>query len=355
MSKRALITGITGQDGSYLAELLLSKGYEVHGMRRRVSTPNIGRISHLTQDPRSRNGGVYLHYGDMTDSSNLTRLVHEIQPDEIYNLAAQSQVRVSFDTPEYTANVDALGTLRLLESVRILGLQDRIRLYQASTSEIFGNAKEAPQTEATPFHPVSPYGAAKLYAYWMTVSYRESYGIFCCNGILFNHESPRRDPTFVTRKITTAVGRIINGRQDKLWLGNLNAKRDWGYAPDYVEAMWLMLQDSQPDDYVIASGETHSVREFVSEAFAAAGVNICWTGSGLDELGVDQATGKELVAIDPWYFRPTDIELLVGDYSKAQKALNWNPKVKFQELVGLMVHADVAAVNSEEAIVPHGS
>ena len=349
MVKRALITGITGQDGSYLAELLLGKGYEVHGMRRRASTPNLGRISHLAQDPRKKNGGVYLHYGDITDSSNVIRLIQEIQPDEVYNLAAQSHVRVSFETPEYTANVDALGLLRLVEAVRLLGMQDRIRVYQGSSSEIFGRTSEVPQRETTPFRPVSPYGIAKLYAHWITVNYRESYGMFCSNGILFNHESPRRDPSFVSRKITTAVGRIVHGQQEKLYLGNLNAKRDWGYAPDYVEAMWLMLQQPEPEDYVIATGETHSVREFVIGAFAAADIEVLWDGSGLDEVGVDARTGKELVAIDPWYFRPTDIDLLVGDYTKARNELGWESTVRFHELVRLLVEADMKAVEERPA------
>ena len=341
MSKVALITGITGQDGSYLAELLLSKGYDVHGLRRHASTPNLARISHIYHDPHKIEPGVHLHYGDITDSSNIIRLIQEIRPDEVYNLAAQSHVKVSFETPEYTANVDALGILRLLEAVRILGMQDRVRIYQASTSELFGKVSEIPQKETTLFRPVSPYGIAKLYAYWTIVSYREAYGMFCCNGILFNHESPRRDPTFVTRKITTAVSRIVHGLQDKLYLGNLNAKRDWGYAPDYVEAMWLMLQQPSPDDYVVATGETHLVREFVTEAFAAADVEVRWVGSGVDEIAVDPVTGKELVAVDPWYFRPTDIDILVGDYSKAREKLDWEPRMRFQELVQLMVNADM--------------
>jgi GDPmannose 4,6-dehydratase len=353
MGKRALITGITGQAGSYLAELLLSKGYEVHGLRRRASSPNIERISHLYQDPHNKNGGVYLHYGDITDSSNLVRLVQEIQPDEVYNLAAQSHVRVSFETPEYTANVDAIGILRLLEAVRILGMQDHVRIYQASTSEIYGNTNETPQKETSPFRPVSPYGVAKLYAYWITVSYRQAYGMFCCNGILFNHESPRRDPTFVTRKITTAVSSIAHSVQDKLYLGNLNAKRDWGYAPDFVQAMWLMLQQPQPDDYVIATGEAHSVREFVTEAFAAADMEISWQGSGVDEVAVNAKSGEELVVIDPWYFRPNEIDILVGDYSKAREKLNWAPSVKFRELVHLMVEADMKGSPSKSPPVTH--
>lgn len=348
MANRALITGITGQDGSYLAEFLLKKGYDVHGLRRHASTPNIGRISHIMADPRTDNVGVRLHYGDMTDSSNLIRLIQEIEPDEIYNLAAQSHVKVSFETPEYTADVGAMGILRLLEALRILGVHDRVRVYQASTSEIFGASNEAPQNENTPFQPVSPYGVAKLYAYWTTVNYREAYGIHCSNGILFNHESPRRDPSFVTRKISISANRIIQGLQEKLYLGNLSAQRDWGYAPDYVEAMWLMLQHPTPDDYVIANGQAHEVREFVSLAFAAAGVELGWKGSGLDEVAYDLATGKDLVAVDPWYFRPTDIALLMGDYSKAEEKLGWRPKVDFNELVHLMVKADQKLANSSQ-------
>jgi len=340
MVKRALITGITGQDGSYLAEFLLGKGYEVHGLRRHASTPNLDRIRHIIGDPRTDNPGIRLHYGDMTDSSNLMRLIQEIEPDEIYNLAAQSHVKVSFELPEYTANVGAMGILRVLEALRILGVSKKVRVYQASTSEIFGTKAPDPQNESTPFQPVSPYGVAKLYAYWTTVNYRESYGVFCCNGILFNHESPRRDPSFVTRKITVGAARIAQGLQDKLYLGNLSARRDWGYSPDYVEAMWMMLQQDQPDDFVIATGQAHNVKEFVSEAFAAAGVELGWKGTGLEEVAYDLATGKERVAVDPWYFRPTDISLLIGDYSKAKKRLGWKPRVMFQDLVHLMVEAD---------------
>jgi len=348
--KKALITGITGQDGSYLAELLLEKGYEVHGLRRRASIPNIGRIEHIYEDPHVRHRGVILHYGDMTDSSNLIRLLQEIKPDEIYNLAAQSHVRVSFETPEYTANVDALGTLRLLEAVRILGLTEKTRIYQASTSELFGKVQELPQTEATPFYPRSPYAVAKLYAYWITVNYREAYGLWACNGILFNHESPRRDPTFVTRKITLAVARIAHGLQEKLFLGNLDAKRDWGYAPDYVKAMWMMLQQDEPRDYVIATGETHSVREFVEEAFLNVGIRLEWHGSGVDEVGIDAQTGKELVAVDPWYYRPTEVDILVGDASKAREELGWSPSVGFKELVRIMVEHDLKIVEKEKAL-----
>ena len=355
MAKRALITGVTGQDGSYLAELLIGKGYEVHGLRRRSSSPNTLQISHIpellhdVQGPRGEGRGIYLHYGDITDSSNIIRLMQEIRPDEVYNLAAQSHVKVSFETPEYTANVNALGNLRLLEAVRLLGLQDKVRVYQASTSELFGNASEVPQKETTPFAPRSPYGIAKLYAYWLTANYRAAYGIFSCNGILFNHESPRRHPSFVSRKITKAVSRMSRGLQDKLHLGTLNARRDWGYAPEYVESMWRMLQQPAPDDYVIATGETHPVRRFVEEAFAAVGTEICWQGEGRDEVGVHAKTGEELVAVDPWYFRPTDIDLLVGDSTKARAKLGWEPKTRFHELVRLMVEADVNEVESQKA------
>ena len=344
--KKALITGVTGQDGSYLAELLLSKGYEVHGLRRRSSTPNIDRVKHIYQDPRIRDGGLYLHYGDVNDSSNLVRLVENIEPDEVYNLAAQSHVKVSFEIPEYTANVDALGSLRLLEAIRILGLAKRTRYYQASSSEMFGN-QEIPQKETTPFCPRSPYGAAKLYAHWITVNYREAYNIWSCNGILFNHESPRRDPSFVSRKITTAVARIAFGLQDKLYLGNLDAKRDWGYAPEFVEAMWRMLQQPHPDDYVIATGETHSVREFVEEAFSVVGIEIYWKGQGVHQLGIHVKTGKELLAVDPWYFRPTEIDLLVGDASKARVILGWKAQTGFPDLVRMMVAADLRALELE--------
>lgn len=346
MVKRALITGVTGQDGSYLAELLLSKGYEVHGLRRHASTPNLGRIKDICFDPHSQRPGIHLHYGDVTDSSNLLRLIQEIEPDEVYNLAAQSHVKVSFDTPEYTANVGAVGILRILEALRILRVGNRVRVYQASTSEMYGRSSDVPQCESTPFRPVSPYGVAKLYAYWTTVNYRESYGIFCCNGILFNHESPRRDPAFVTRKISISASRIARGLQDKLYLGNLNAYRDWGYAPDYVEAMWRMLQQPEADDYVIATSQSHSVREFVTEAFLATGVNLSWKGEGVDEVAIDEKTGQLRIAVDPWYFRPTDIDLLVGDYSKAKKSLGWKPKVEFQKLAHLMVEADLEKVAS---------
>jgi len=341
MNKTALITGITGQDGAYLAEFLLDKGYQVHGVKRRSSMFNTDRIDHLYQDPHEENRNFHLHYGDLTDSTNLIRIIQEVQPDEIYNLAAQSHVQVSFETPEYTANADALGTLRLLEAVRILGLTEKTRFYQASTSELYGKVQEIPQTEKTPFYPRSPYAVAKMYSYWITVNYREAYNIFGCNGILFNHESPLRGETFVTRKITRAIARIKLGLQDKIYLGNLNAKRDWGYADDYVEAMWLMLQQNQPDDYVVATGEAHSVREFVELAFAQIGIDIEWQGEGVDEKGLDKATGKILVEVDPRYFRPTEVEILLGDPTKAREKLGWQPKVTFRELVSMMVDADL--------------
>src|SRR5438552_2524862 len=329
--KKALITGITGQDGSYLAELLLSKDYEVHGVIRRASTFNTERIDHLYQDPHINGVRLFLYYGDLADSTNLIKLLYRIQPDEIYHLAAQSHVRVSFDIPEYTGDVTGLGTIRILEAIRETGL--KAKFYQASSSEMYGKVQEVPQRETTPFHPRSPYGAAKVYAYWVTVNYRESYGVFSCNGILFNHESPRRGETFVTRKITRAVAYIKAGMQDKLYLGNLEAKRDWGYAKDYVEAIWLMLQQDRPNDYVIATGETHSVREFLDEAFSYVGLD--W---------------RKHVEIDPWYYRPAEVDLLVGDASKARRELNWEPKVKFKELARLMVDADMAALRRRERI-----
>lgn len=338
--KKALITGITGQDGSYLAELLLSKGYEVHGIIRRASTFNTKRIDHLYKDPHEKDVRLFLHYGDLTDSSNLNRLIEKINPDEIYNLAAQSHVKVSFEVPEYTADVVGIGTLRLLDAIKETGVNTRY--YQASTSELFGGIPEtAPQNEKTPFYPRSPYAAAKLYAYWITVNYREAYNLYACNGILFNHESPRRGETFVTRKITMAVANIIKGNQDKLYLGNLNAKRDWGFAGDYVEAMWLMLQQENPDDYVIATGETHSVREFCEKAFEYVDINIEWIGSGVNEKGIDRKTGKVLIEVDPRYFRPTEVDLLVGDPSKAREKLKWSPKVSFDKLVYMMVESDL--------------
>jgi GDPmannose 4,6-dehydratase len=330
MSKKALITGITGQDGSYLAELLLSKGYEVHGIIRRASTFNTSRLEHLYTDPHTRKAALKLHYGDLSDASALARLVDRIQPNEIYNLAAQSHVRVSFDSPEYTTDITATGAVRLLEAIRETGIKPRF--YQASSSEMFGKVREIPQCETTPFYPRSPYGCAKVYAYWITVNYRESYGLFACNGILFNHESPRRGETFVTRKITRAIAHIVTGLQDKLYLGNLDAKRDWGYAQEYVEAMWLMLQQAKPDDYVVATGETHSVREFLEAAFAHAGLD--W---------------RKYVEIDPNYYRPTEVDLLVGDASKAKKQLGWEPKTKFNDLVKLMVDADVQMVKDHLA------
>ena len=354
MKKRALITGVTGQDGAYLAEFLLNKGYEVHGIKRRASSFNTDRIDHLYQDPHEQNVNFYLHYGDLTDSTNLIRILQEVQPDEIYNLAAQSHVKVSFETPEYTANADAVGTLRLLEAIRILNLVDKTRFYQASTSELYGKVAEVPQSEKTPFYPRSPYAAAKLYAYWITVNYREAYGIFACNGILFNHESPLRGETFVTRKITRAAARIKLGLQDKLYLGNLNAMRDWGFAGDYVEAMWLMLQQDQPDDYVIATGETHSVRTFAELAFAELGMELEWVGSGVEEKGIDKATGRVLIEIDPRYFRPTEVDLLQGDPSKAKRKLGWEPKVKFHDLVKMMVQADLEEAKKDLAVLREG-
>lgn len=340
--KRALITGVTGQDGAYLSELLLSKGYEVHGVKRRSSSFNTGRIDHLYQDPHAGGVKYRLHYGDMTDATNLIRLVQEVQPDEIYNLAAQSHVQVSFETAEYTANSDALGTLRLLEAIRILGLEKKTRFYQASTSELYGKVQETPQRETTPFYPRSPYAAAKIYAYWITVNYREAYGMHASNGILFNHESPIRGETFVTRKITMAVAAIAHGQQDCLYLGNLDAKRDWGHARDYVEGMWRILQQDAPGDYVLATGETHSVREFVELAFAETGRRIDWRGQGVDEVGVDAASGETVVRVDPRYFRPTEVELLLGDPAKAHRVLGWKHSTPFPDLVKEMVAADMA-------------
>ncbi len=343
--KTALITGITGQDGSFLAEFLLEKGYEVHGIIRRSSTFNTGRIEHLylnewVRDMR-RPRAINLHYGDMTDSSSLIRIIQEIQPDEIYNLAAQSHVKVSFDVPEYTAEADAIGTLRLLEAVRMLGLEKKTRIYQASTSELYGKVQEVPQSETTPFYPRSPYGVAKQYGFWITKNYREAYGMFATNGILFNHESERRGETFVTRKITLAVAAIAKGKQNKLYLGNLSARRDWGYAKDYVECMWLMLQQPQPDDFVIATGEMHTVREFCTLAFQEAGINLHWEGEGIDEKGVDEL-GRVLVEVDPKYFRPTEVEQLCGDPTKARTVLGWNPrKTSFEQLIKIMVEHDM--------------
>src|SRR5260370_786752 len=348
----ALITGITGQDGAYLADLLLQKGYEVHGIKRRSSSFNTGRVNHLYQDPHERDLHFILHFGDLTDATNLIRIIEEIKPNEIYNLAAQSHVQVSFETPAYTANADGLGTLRLLEAVRIRGMQRRARFYQASTSELYGAVKEVPQRESTPFYPRSPYAAAKLYAYWITVNYREAYGIHASNGILFNHESPMRGETFVTRKITRAVAAIALGRQQKLFLGNLNAKRDWGHARDYVEGMWRIVQQPEPDDYVLATGETYSVREFVEKAFAQVNISIEWIGAGLEEKGVDAISGRVLVEVITRNFRPTDVEVLVGDASKARSKLGWHHKISFDELVAEMVDADLKTVAAETSRKP---
>lgn len=340
MIKKALITGVTGQDGAYLAEFLLGKGYEVHGIKRRTSLFNTDRIDHLYQDPHDPNQRFILHHGDMTDSSSLIRIMQQVQPDEVYNLAAQSHVAVSFEEPEYTADSDALGALRLLEGLRILGLEKKTRFYQASTSELYGKVRETPQTETTPFHPRSPYAVAKMYAYWITVNYREAYGMYACNGILFNHESPIRGETFVTRKITRALARIKLGLQDCLYLGNMDSLRDWGHARDYVQMQWLMLQQEEPEDYVIATGEQHSVREFVSCAAAELGISVVWQGEGVDETGTDQ-NGKVIVRVDPRYFRPAEVETLLGDPSKAKRQLGWAPKVTFSELVKEMVLADL--------------
>ncbi|MEM7728403.1 MAG: GDP-mannose 4,6-dehydratase [Pseudomonadota bacterium] len=342
-NKTALITGITGQDGSYLAELLLAKGYRVHGMKRRASSFNTSRIDHIYQDPHEADPRFVLHYGDLTDATNLIRIVQETQPDEIYNLGAQSHVMVSFETPEYTANSDAVGTLRLLEAIRILGLEEKTRFYQASTSELYGAVREVPQSETTPFYPRSPYGVAKLYAYWITVNYREAYGIHASNGILFNHESPRRGETFVTRKITRAVAAIHYGAQDCLYLGNLDARRDWGHARDYVEGMWRIVQHETPDDFVLGTGEMHSVREFVELAFAEAGRTVAWSGSGTDEVGRDARSGDVLVRVDPDYFRPTEVEQLQADASKAERLLGWTHTTPFEALVSDMVQADLDA------------
>lgn len=356
--KRALITGITGQDGAYLAEFLLGKGYEVHGVKRRSSSFNTERIDHLYQDPHDPGRRLFLHYGDLTDSTNLIRIVQQVQPDEIYNLGAQSHVQVSFETPEYTANADALGTLRILESLRILGLENKTRFYQASTSELYGKVQETPQRETTPFYPRSPYGVAKLYAYWITVNYRESYGMYACNGILFNHESPVRGETFVTRKITRALARIHAGLQDCLFLGNLDARRDWGHARDFVEAQWLMLQQEKPEDFVIATGMQHSVREFVEKSAAVIGMGIEWKGSGAGQHGVvsdapadsSAKRGQKIVAIDPRYFRPAEVDTLLGDPSKARRQLGWNPRCDFDQLVREMMTTDVAIARRDTLV-----
>lgn len=341
MNKKALITGITGQDGSYLAELLLSKGYEVHGIIRRSSTFNTSRIENIFQDPHVKNKKLFLHYGDLSDGSNIARIIEKYKPDEIYNLAAMSHVRVSFDIPEYTGDITGLGTLRILDAIRELG--HKTKFYQASSSEMFGDVQEIPQTEKTPFYPRSPYGVAKVYSYWITKNYRESYGLFACNGILFNHESPRRGETFVTRKISRGLARIKLGLDDVLYMGNLDAKRDWGHAKDYVEGMWLMLQSEKPDDYVLATNETHTVREFIELGASQLGMDIVWSGSGDNEIGIDKKTKKTIIKIDPAYYRPAEVDLLLGDYSKAKKILGWEPKIKFKELVELMVDADFAA------------
>ncbi len=344
--KTALITGVTGQDGAYLARLLLAKGYNVHGLKRRASSFNTQRVDHIYSEPQDVHSRFHMHYGDLTDATNLIRIIQEVQPDEIYNLAAQSHVQVSFETPEYTGNSDALGVLRLLEALRILKMTDRVRFYQASTSEMYGKVQAIPQSETTPFYPRSPYGVAKLYGHWITVNYREAHGIHASSGILFNHESPIRGETFVTRKVTMAVAKIREGQQDKLFLGNLDAERDWGFAGDYVEGMWLMLQHPNPDDYVLATGEKHSVREFCQAAFARAGMNLEFRGEGVDEVGIDSETGREVLAIDPRYFRPTEVDLLVGDASKAKRVLGWSPRASFLDLVEMMVDADLAAVQS---------
>ena len=350
MTKSALITGITGQDGAYLAELLLGKGYEVHGVKRRSSSFNTARIDHLYQDPHESGARLHLHYGDMTDSTNLIRIVQEVQPDEIYNLAAQSHVQVSFDTAEYTANADATGALRLLEALRLLGLAEKTRFYQASTSELYGLVQEVPQSETTPFYPRSPYAVAKLYAYWITVNYREAYGMHASNGILFNHESPLRGETFVTRKITRAVAAHHLGLQDVLWLGNLDAKRDWGHARDYVEGMWRIVQQDTGDDFVLATGETHTVRRFVELAFGELGITLEWSGSGIDEVGRCAASSEILVKVDPRYFRPTEVDLLIGNPAKAKKMLGWQASIKLPELVAEMVREDLKSVAREAAM-----
>lgn len=344
-NKVALITGVTGQDGSYLAEFLLKKGYEVHGIKRRSSSFNTGRVDHIYRDPHTKGLPFHLHYGDLTDSTNLIRIIQDVQPDEIYNLGAQSHVQVSFESPEYTANSDALGVLRLLEAIRILRLTDKTKIYQASTSELFGKVQEVPQTESTPFYPRSPYGVAKLYAYWITVNYREAYDMYAVNGILFNHESPVRGETFVTRKITRAAVRIAAGLQDKTYLGNLEAKRDWGHAKDYIEGMYLMLQQDEPEDFVLATGITHSVRELCECAFDYAGINIEWIGEGINEKGINTENGHTVIEIDPRYFRPTEVDLLIGDASKAREKLGWYPKYSFEELIEEMIQEDREKIN----------
>jgi GDPmannose 4,6-dehydratase len=354
VSKSALITGITGQDGAYLAEFLLEKGYEVHGVKRRASSFNTDRIDHLYQDPHEKNVRLKLHYGDLTDATNLIRIIQEVQPDEVYNLGAQSHVGVSFETPEYTANSDGVGTLRLLEAIRILGLEKKTRFYQASTSEMYGKVQEVPQRETTPFYPRSPYGAAKVYAYWITVNYREAYGMFACNGILFNHESPLRGETFVSRKITRALTRIRVGLQEALYLGNLDSRRDWGHARDYVRAQWLMLQQPTPEDFVIATGKQHSVRDFVVAAGALLDMKIEWRSKGVDEIGVDSKTGRTLVRVDPRYYRPTEVDTLLGDASKARDKLGWRAEVEFPALVAEMVAADLEIAKRDSLVAKEG-
>ena len=354
MAKTALVSGITGQDGAYLAELLISKGYSVHGVKRRASSFNTDRIDHLYQDPHDKDIRLRLHYGDLTDSTNLIRIIQEVQPDEIYNLAAQSHVGVSFETPEYTANADAVGTLRMLEAIRILGLEQKTRFYQASTSEMFGKVQEIPQRETTAFYPRSPYGVAKVYAYWITVNYREAYGLFACNGILFNHESPVRGETFVSRKITRALTRIHVGLQETLHLGNLDSRRDWGHARDYVRAQWLMLQQAEPEDFVIATGKQFSVRDFVVAAGSLLGMRIEWQGEGVEEVGIDAATGRQLVRVDPRYFRPTEVETLLGDATKARQKLGWTPQVTFSELVAEMVESDLKVAQRDALVAKEG-
>jgi len=352
--RRALITGITGQDGAYLAEFLLEKGYEVHGIKRRSSSFNTDRIDHLYQDPHAKGRRLILHYGDLTDATNLIRIVQAVQPDEVYNLAAQSHVGVSFETAEYTANADAVGTLRLLEAIRILGLERRTRFYQASTSEMFGKVVESPQRESTPFYPRSPYGVAKLYGHWITINYREAYGMYACSGILFNHESPIRGETFVSRKITRGLGRIVQGLDEYLYLGNLDARRDWGHARDYVRAQWLMLQQDQPEDYVIATGEQHSVREFVQRSAAVLGMSIEWRGQGAEEHGVDVTSGRTIVKVDPRYFRPTEVDSLLGDASKARTRLGWQPEITFDQLIEEMVRSDLEIARRDALIQQQG-
>lgn len=352
--KRALVTGITGQDGAYLAEYLLKKDYVVHGIKRRASSFNTARVDHLYRDPHEKAVRFFMHYGDLTDSSNLIRIIQEVQPDEIYNLAAQSHVNVSFETPEYTANADALGTLRILEAIRILKLEQTCRFYQASTSELYGKVQEIPQKETTAFYPRSPYAVAKLYAYWITVNYREAYGIYACNGILFNHESPIRGETFVTRKITRALARIKIGLQDILYIGNLDARRDWGHARDYVKMQWLMLQQDEPEDYVIATGEHYSVREFIEAAARQLGLKVGWQGRGIDEKGINEESGQIIVAVDPRYFRPTEVDELLGDGSKARQKLGWKPRISFKELVAEMVEADLKEAQKDQLCLREG-